>query len=205
VRRCFLLTCTLGACSPGSDATEHAAASPVAQGADEKPVPANSDALELPPVDAVAASDLAAALPQVSVEQRGRLAARGLFEIEGSRLPAAFNDGLKAITEAPPDMRAVLLSRALADSLPMLDHLCGDGRSLMRSLAEMPPAGRGPALFDGCELGARGLVSREAMGGRDEMMVLMAHLAYDHLSRGGPLHPGERAAIEAMAASPIGR
>jgi hypothetical protein len=186
-----LLALVLLACSPAP-----------AEEAEAKPT--NKDALELPPLDSDAADAVAKALARVDPQMRGVMAATALAELEKGRLPPSFVQGLEAISQAPPDMRSTLLTRSLAESMAMLNHLCGNGLELMRSLAEMSPAQRGEAVFDGCKMNDLGLVKREEIASRDAIMLLMGHLAFDHLSRGGALHPGERAAIEALVgASPI--
>ena len=211
--RCFLLA-TLGLSAPaglgGCDADDTAAenggadanASAATGGAAASLGPAAKPELELPPVDAVQAEKLGSALRSVDGEVAPELASAGLAELEAGRLPPSFIEGLQAITRAPPDQRAMLIAKSLSENVVMLNHLCGDGVGVMRSLATLAPEQRGDALFDGCKLADHGLVDRAAMAKRDGMMVLMGHLVFDHLSRGGPLHPGERAAIEAMISAP---
>jgi hypothetical protein len=192
-----LLAFVLVACSPSAEKTGEKR-EPKAESAEPEKTPKDPDGLELPPVDVKGATAVAEALPMAQPDIRGVMAATALAEIEKERLPGPFLEGLEAIGQAPPDQRSMLLAKALSESLPMLNHLCENGIALMKSLAEMAPEQRGPAIFDGCEMQAHGLVTREQMASRDPMMVLMGHLVFDHLSRGGELHAGERAAIEAM-------
>ncbi|KIG12334.1 hypothetical protein DB30_01566 [Enhygromyxa salina] len=175
--------------APASAATGEAEAKPKAD-------------LEMPEVDAKAASELGEALKSADAHARPVLAAVGLAETERDRLPDPFIEGLEALQNTPPEMRAQLLAKALSESMSMLDHMCGDGRKLMQSLATIAPDQRGVAIYEGCGLEKHGLLTKADMSARDGMMVLMGSLVFDHLSRGGELHAGERAAVEAMVSAP---
>ena len=174
-----------------------------ASGANDEAASSKAD-LDMPAVDEKGANSLGEALKNAEDHQRPLLAVVGLAEIEGGRLPPPFIKGLDAIQNAPPEMRAQLLAKALSESMSMLDHLCGDGRKLMQSLATMAPEQRAVAIYEGCSLDKQGLLTKAEMNSRDGMMVLMGSLVFDHLSRGGELHAGERAAVEAMVAAPAG-
>jgi len=154
----------------------------------------------LPAVNAEAASQVREALEEVDVQMRGPLAAQALAELERGRLPDSLCDGLESLAQAPPDQRAMLVSKAISENLPVLHHLCGDESiKMMKSLAQVEPEQRGEIIYQTCELGTHGYVQRTQIGDVDAISMLLAHMVHDHLQRNGELHAGERAAIAALA------
>jgi len=162
------------------------------------PKPEEKPKLALPPPALAEAHKAVEAIASASEEQKPRLAAKALEELESERLE---EQQLKmfAALDAGPEQRAVLLARSISENITLLDEACGtDARRLMSTLATMPPDSREQAIWDGCRFERHGLVEAGKRPELDAMMAIVAHIAFMRLRAGGDVSEPEQTLLKTM-------
>lgn len=173
---------------------------------DKAPTPSDNPATEengtAKPIDTkkqAEAKKAKDAIVTAPAEMRAVLAAAAIAELDQAALPASLVEGLKALTHAPPDMRATLLAKSLSENLGLLEEVCGsDGKQLMQSMATMDPAGRESALWEGCDMERHGVISKSDRAVSDPMLALFAHMVFVHVSKARTLSEDERSLLTSM-------
>lgn len=147
----------------------------------------------LPPLDAAAAKTANEAIASAESSMRPAIAAAALVELEAARFDASFIDGLRALSQAPPEMRSQLLAKTISDNLSLVDDACeGDARDMMKELATMDPAGRRAHLAKACNFARLGLADAAALDRADPMMSIIAHTMYARVKAAGDVDPNEK-------------
>ncbi len=189
--RALLLPCLLLslACDGDEKATSSDKATAEAK-TPEKPVDADKRAEAKKAVDAIATA---------ARDIRPVLATAAIVELDQAGLPPSLVEGLKAITQSPPDMRAAMLAKSLSENMGLLDEVCGsDARALMQSLATMDPASRDAALWNGCNMERHGVMTESDRAGSDPLLAMVAHMVFVHVSKKRTLSDEERSLLATM-------
>ena len=190
-----LFACESDPAKSSEKAKETAAQSKDEPEADAVPKPS----IDIPPVDAVLAKQAVDALPSAAEAQRPALAARALTELEKERLPATLIEGFDALVIAAPDQRAVLLAKSISTNIALLDEACGtNAAKFMQSLATMTPDGREAAVWSECKFERHGVLAEGQRAAHDPMKAMLAHMAFVHLKKGGPVSDHERTLLKMM-------
>ncbi|MEZ4449511.1 MAG: hypothetical protein R3B09_08525 [Nannocystaceae bacterium] len=162
----------------------------------------SAPASTLPPLDRKVAAELVEALHTVVPEQLATMATQGLAELEGRRLPPFLLEALTAMSSAPPDQRALAVARAL-DSVPgqmAWIQACRGGLRVFQDLATVAAPQRAAILWKGCNFVDQRLTDEATAMRAEPVLVMLAHLAHDHLRRGGEVSPEELEILAAMMA-----
>ncbi len=153
----------------------------------------------LPSVDAGAAKQAVEALEAAAPNQKPVIAAAALAELEAKRLPPSLIEGLEAISQAPPDQRAMLLAKSISTNIALLDQACGtDARKLMGSMATMAPATRDDVVWSKCNLLPHGLMQESDRATSDPLLAMVAHMVLMHLESGGGASDDEKTLMKMM-------
>jgi hypothetical protein len=199
------LACVLLLWSTACDGGETATAEDVARTDPEaeKQVVANTDdvAEARPRLDEETATEIAAALTQLSEQQRPMLAAQALVELEGGRIPAAASALLDSLPTLPPEQRPIAIAKALTDELlEGLDGLCsGKARDTMREMTMLELDVHSRHLWTSCDLGRVQLMSEQDATALRPMPMLLAHFVAWELQRGGGVHDAEAGILRELA------
>ncbi|MEM6293018.1 MAG: hypothetical protein AAGA54_17210 [Myxococcota bacterium] len=193
-----LLLISLGACD-GSEAKPDAKAEAKSDAKAEAKSEAPAKKETLPAVDEKAAESWAASLAETPADESSIVAMKALAKLEVDRLPTSMVDGIVAVTEGPPDARAVLLAKSMGENMELLDKACDtDGRKLMRSLATVAPEARDSKVWETCKFPRLGLVTEGDLANADALMGMMAHMIFVHLDAGSTVSKPERTLLQAM-------
>jgi hypothetical protein len=142
-----------------------------------------------------------AAFAEVPAEMRATMAAAALAEIESERLPKSLVETLESITEVSPDMRSMMISRGLADSILQVQTMCeGNAIEMMRTAAEQAPETRLALIRDTCKTDRFNLVANPGPN-TDALGYLIAHVVLSHLQENGGATEDEKALIRYLASA----
>lgn len=162
----------------------------------------------LPKLDEQMVRDMAGPFETIVPEQRPMLAARDLAELERGRLDDALIGALESQAAFDPVKRVegVAAGLASADARGGWERLCRTPHAeSMQEFGELAPAERTRRLVAACDLERTGLAPDPAHIDRiDGLTLTIAIVTYGALERAGDLHPFERKALVALAATPIG-
>ena len=140
-----------------------------------------------------------AVVKRTPAEMQGPLAAAALAEIEVERLPGSLIKTLESLSQSSPDMRALLFTRGLQDSLDTLQAVClGEGVKTMKAVAALDSADRLPLIRKGCKTDRFELVTNPGPA-TDAMQYLLAHLVWSHLQENGGASADEKTLIKYLA------
>lgn len=173
---------------------------------ENKEAPASSDAPTAAeaakPIDAAKQADAKKATDAIAAtppEMQAKLATAAIVEIDKAALPGSLVEGLEAITQASPDMRAALLAKSISENTGLLKEVCGpEAMSLMQSMGTMDLSSRDAAMWNGCDMERHGLISKSDRAGSDPLLALLAHMVFLHLAKDRTLSPDERSLLKAM-------
>ncbi|MCB9526382.1 MAG: hypothetical protein H6702_23805 [Myxococcales bacterium] len=102
------------------------------------------------PCDDGKLTEVAGALDQAGPDQRAPLALRMATELCPE--PAGLAKSLQKLDAAPPDMRAMLMARAVQENPDAWAKACRGGLKVLQTLATVAPDRRGPLLWERCDL-----------------------------------------------------
>ena len=160
---------------------------------------AQEAAKHIDPTKQAEAKKARGALANATPQAQASIATAAIIEIDGAALPAPLVEGLHAITQSAPDMRATMLAKSLSENMRLLEEVCGpEASALMRSLGTMDVSGRDTALWDGCDLERHGLISKPDRTGSDPLLAVVAHMVFLHLGKNRKLSQDERSLLRTM-------
>ncbi len=127
------------------------------------------------------------------------MAAMALSEIETKRLPASLIKPLGELSKVAPEMRAVIISKGISESIEILKSACkGSGLETIAMLGKSGPEKGLAIVREGCKFDRFNLVSTPAPG-TDPSQYLLGHLVLSYLEDHGGASDNERALIKHLA------
>lgn len=154
------------------------------------------------PCDLAKSEAIRSTLVTMEAARRPELAAAWLSE--ACKLPDALDEALGSFANTPPDMRAMIAARAVAADPVLLVASCAGGPRVFANVVSVAPADKRGLLFDGCDLGGKGVVDRAtfvAASGGEPMLYVLAAEALRDVSA----DPAVREALRALAGVPASR